>query len=231
MLDFNSDEEDKKVFSSLTGSWTDSSFFRKVFEFVSRIVRYTIMKYILSIAFVALLALFFGYSAKDKKLAEDMATQAANDNPIGVWDQFLKVKKPKISITNNHPLYNSEIVKEWEEENKVKFKKIYAYITIKNEEGEKEDLFVMKKRAFDIDSEDRKPLKLERSTTFSTSAKNICENYFGAVPTDYQKKFFDRARHIRIRNIEDELTYENDDGEKFFRCVIDKETIQDLLDE
>ena len=229
MLDFDSNEEEKKVFSSLTGSWTDNSIFKKLFEFLSRIVRYTIMKYILSIAFVALLALFFGYSAKDKKLAEDMAESAANDNIIGVWDKFLKVKKPKITITNNHPLYKSEVIKEWELENNVRFSKIYAFITFVNEAGDKEELFAMKNKAKDLEL--LEPLKLELSTAFSDDAEDICEQYFGEVPTDYQKSFFDRKRHIRIRNIKDELTQENDDGEKYFRCVIDQDTIEDLLDE
>jgi hypothetical protein len=188
------------------------------------------MKYILTIVFMGILALAFGYSQKDKKLAEDMAAKAVYNNPKGMFDLFIKNKNPKIKITNNHPLYNSEAVKEWEEEFKLSFGSLFQYITIDGEEG-KEDLIVMKKAAFRIEDEKEEPLKLEFSTLVSDSADDICESYFGEVPTEYQKSFFDRKRYWTIRNIKDELTYENDDGEKYFRCVINQETINELLDE
>ena len=230
MLNFDDNSNEEVKVGSLTGNWADNVIVSKILSAVSRVVKYTIMKFILSIVFVAILALVFGYNKKDKKLAEEMAAQGVRDNPVGMYNIFIKNKKPKIKITNDHPLYNSEVIKEWETEFNLKFPKLFQYITIKVEGG-KEDLIVMKRPAFDINSEDKTPLKLELSTVFTDSAKNICGSFFGDVPTDFQKETYGRIRHkLRIKGIDDELTYENDDGEKYFRCVLDQETINDLLE-
>lgn len=227
----NWDSKESGKFDSLTGTWklTDNTLFNRIWTALVRMLRWVIVKNILYVVFVAVLAVAFGYSAKDKKLAEEMASYGARDNPVGMFDAFIRNRNPKIKITNDHPLYNSDVIKEWEKEFNLKFPSLFQYITIKVE-GVKEDLIVMKKQAFDIDSEDKKPLKLDLSTLLTDSADDICESFFGDVPTDNQKKYFDRKRHIRIRNIKDELTQENDDGEKYFRCVLDQETINDLLD-
>jgi len=229
MLDYDSKQDEKKLFSPLTGSWSGNSFLTKICNWVMRIIRYTIMRYVLSIAFVALLAFFFGYKSEDKKTAEDMANQTVNGNLFGTLAVFIKDKKPKIKITNDHPFYHLKIIKEWEEETKIKFTEIYQYITIKNEDGGKEDLLVMKDRAKKIGEE--VPKKLELSTTFSFSddAKDICKKHFGKVPTNYQRSFYKKWRHWRINKIKDELTQENDDGEKYFRCVIDSQIIKEMM--
>ncbi len=231
MDNWEQDNDEGTKFDSLTGDWkfTDNALFNKLWTALIRMLRWVIVKNVLYVMLVGVLALVFGYSTKDKKLAEEMASQGANDNVGGAYSLFVKAKKPKIKITNDHPLYNSEIIKEWNSEFGLKFEKLFQYITIKVE-GEKQDLIVMKRAAFDIDSEEREAIELELSTMVTDSAKNVCEDFFGDVPTESQKKFFDRVRHIRIRSIDDELTYENDDGEKYFRCVLDQETINELLE-
>lgn len=232
MLNFEEDTTSEGTkFDSLTGGWvfTDSPILNKIGTVVAKMIRWTIIRNMLYVAFIAMLALAFGYTAKDKKLAEEMASHAVNDNPIGMFDDFIKAKNPKIKLTNSHPVYSSEIIKEWEEEYDQKFAKLFQYITIKNTKGLNEDLFVMRKAAYSIDDKSREAVPLDRSTMVGTSAKNVCEDYFGEIPTNYQKKFFDKRRHFRIRNIKDELTQENDDGKKLFRCVINQETINDLL--
>ena len=218
-------------FDSLNGTWsfTDNAMLNKIWTALVRMMRWVIIKNALYLVFVACLALAFGYSTKDKKLADELATHATNDNPVGMFDAFIKNKKAKIKFTNSHPIYDSEIVKEWEVEYSQDFAKLFQYITIINTSGEKEDLLVMRKAAIPMGEEVAE--KLELSTTISDDAENICEEYFAEVPNNYQKNFFDKKRHIRIRNIKDELTQENDEGEKFFRCVITQETINDLLDE
>lgn len=227
----NWENTETKKFDSLTGTWniSENTLFNRILTALVRFLRWGILKYVLTVVFFAILALV-GYSAKDKKLAEDMASKAAYGNHVGMYDIFVKSKKPKIKITNDHPLYSSIVIKGWEEEFSLNFSKLFQYITIEGENG-KEDLIVMKNKAFKIEGEDKTPVKLERSTIAPGSAKNICEDYFGEIPNEYQKSFYDRKRHIRIRGIKDELTYENDDGAKYFRCVLDQETIDDLLNE
>lgn len=228
----NWDKTEPTKFDSFTGTWkiTDNTLVNRVWTALIRMLRWTIAKYIFTAIFVVILSVGFGYSAKDKKLAEDMASKAAYNNPKGMFDDFIKSKNPKIKLTNNHPLYNSSIVKGWEKEFNLKFSSIFQYITI-DVDGNKEDLIVMKKAAFRVDDENMEVVKLELSTMISDSADDVCESFFGDVPTEYQKTYFDRKRHWTIRKIKDELTQENDDGEKYFRCVIDQETIDELLNE
>jgi len=220
-------------FDTLTGDWslTDNAFVNKVWNIIVKMLRWVIVKNALYAVFFFILAVFFGYTAKDKKLADQMASHAASDNPFGMYESFVKEKKPKIKLMNNHPLYASEIVKEWQEEYKQDFGKLYQYITIMNASGMKEDLMVMRKAAYEISDTEKKRTPLEISTTFGTDAENVCDDYFGEVPTNYQKTFFDKRRHFRIKRIKDELTHENSEGAKQFRCVIDQEAINDLLDE
>lgn len=232
MLDWEENKDEPVKFDSLDGAWgfTDNVLINKLLTALTRMMRWIIVNKLLYVVFIGVLAIGFGYTAKNKKLAEDMATHATNDNITGMYDVFIKEKKTKVKLTNNHPLYDLGLIKDWENEYGIKFKRIFQYITIEVD-GIKEDLLVMKRAARDPESEEREPLKLERSTVLTTSAKNVCESYFAEIPTDYQKKFFDRRRHVRIKSIDDELTYENDNGEKYFRCVIDQASIDDLMGE
>lgn len=230
MLDFGEPQDENLSISTSTGDWnlTNNSFVNKIWTIIITMIRWQFTKFIFWGMFVGIFALVLGTSKKDRDLAEKLSVEAARENPIGMYDVFLKDKRPSIKITNNHRLYSSELIKEWEAEYGLKFRDLFQYITF----GEnKETLIVMKKAAFDIEDKDRTPLKLERSTMVVDSAKNVCNNFLGSVPTDYQKSFYSKMKHFRIRKIEDELTYENDSGAKYFRCVLDEETINELLDE
>ncbi len=192
--------------------------------------RWYMWKYIFFVSIVGLLGFFAGGKIDKWKSADEISTHLASDGHVEALKGFIKASGSKSTKLNIHPVYKSEEVKEWEEEHGKKFKKIYKYIQIKNKEtGVFEDMLVMKKPAVDIETSEA--LKLELDTAFTTDAESVCGDYLGDVPTDYQKSFYIGAVNLRIKKIDGEVTQQNDNEAGQFRCVINQESIKDLLDE
>jgi len=232
--EYNTSNDTQIKFDSDTGDWSFSNnrFVNFTINGIKRCIQWYAWKFILLGIFV----LIIGYVGKGQvdayKAADEMSDHAASDGWFKAFDQFKKTTDFKQTTVDSHPLYNSPIIKEWEQETKLKFADLYQYIVIKNQEtGEKEDLLVMNKPAFDIEDTEKMPLKLDLSTMAVDDAEDICEEFFGDVPNNYQKTFYDRKRHWNIKKIKNELTQENDDDENYFRCVIDQETITELMED
>lgn len=233
MFNWDSRDDEKITISSLTGtsSWafTDNAVFNWIASVITRMVRFAVMKYILWGVGIVIISFIFGNLDFKSivKLSDEVSTKLANDDVKGGMKIFLKKSPKKIQIANIHPVYNSTDVEEWETETGRDFKKLFSFITIKVD-GKKEDLLVLTKAASDGEND----YKLEQSTIFGLSANNVCEDMLGAeIPTEIQKSFYDKKSHPTIEYIKEELTQENDEGIKRFRCVIDAERIKDLLDE
>lgn len=210
---------------------SSSGFFSRVSSWFQAFLRWYMWKTVFWTVFIFLIAFFAGSNTDIMSLADRMSNHAASDGYIPAYNEFRKNTEFKSTKLNAHPLYNSEFIKKWEKKTGLVFDGIYRFMMIKNSNGDMEELLVMKKPAFDYRKEEKEALSLELSTTIGDDAENICDLYLGKVPTKYQKSFYDSKKQVLIRSIDDELTHENDDGAKKFRCVIDQEKIRDLLDE
>ncbi len=232
MYDINDYQESNNSISqeSYNGYWAVSTnkWVNYSATWIKRVIQWYAWKFIFLGIFI-LAMILMGLSQKDAyKTADEMSDHAASDGWFKAFDQFKKETSFKSTKANSHPLYKAPIITSWEQETGLKFNDLYQYIVIKNRDGYKEDLLVLKKPAFDIEDKEKKTLVLEYSTMVTDDAEDICNEYFGDIPTNYQKSFYDRKRHWSIKKIKNEITQEND-NEGQFRCVINDETIQDLI--
>jgi hypothetical protein len=228
--DFNSSDTDKTSQETESGETglTQNGIISTAWEAIKAAVRFKAAKMFLFIIFTGAIFLVTGDFTKSKNVADDMSTKGANDDYFGLFGAFAKTTGFKSVVSNTHPVYDTKEVKQMELDYELKFKKpikfsrLFAYVIYKDQ-----DFLVMKKAAR---GKDRKKLKLELSTIFGTSANDFCEdNFDGFIMDDELQKAF--RKNLRISKIKDELTKDNDDGKKYFRCVIDPDTIEDYLDE
>lgn len=232
MYDINDYQERTESITqeSYNGYWivSGNKYINYIATGIKRALQWYAWKFIFLGVFI-LAMILMGLSQKDAyKTADEMSDHAASDGWFKAFNQFKKETSFKSTKANSHPLYKAPIILSWEQETGLDFSDLYQYIVIKNHEGYKEDLLVMKKPAFDIKT--KNSLKLEYSTLFVDDAEDVCDTYFGEIPTNYQKSFYDRKRHWNIKKIKNEITQENN-GEGQFRCVINDETIQELMND
>ncbi len=201
-----------------------------IYNFVEGLVRWWTWKFIFAGVFVVIVAFFATGKTDIFKTVDKMSGHAASDRWGQSYSEFRKNTGFKSTKLNAHPVYNSELIKAWEKETGIKFNKIYKFIVIKGHDGGFEELLVMKKPAYDRTEKEPEIKKLELSSMIGDDAEDICDLYLGEIPTNYQKSFYSNKLNFSIRSIKDELTQENDDGSKYFRCVINHDSIKDLTE-
>jgi len=226
---YKTNTEDKIKFQDDSGSsgLLRNTWVYNIWESIKVLIRFKITKWIFFSIVSIPIFLITGDLHKTKNLADEVSTQSARDDYFGLFNTFARESNHKSIKLNLHPVYHTKEVKKLENEIElkygypVKFSKLFAYVMY-----EKQDFLVMKKSALDKNGE---KLKLELSTVFGTSANDHCDDLFdGFIMDDDQMKVF--IKNWRVSKIKDELTQDNDDGMKNFRCVIGPDTIDDFLE-
>lgn len=230
IFDFNSDETEKTAQETESGetALTQNSLVSTAWEAIKAAVRFKAAKMFLFFLFTGAIFLVTGDFTRSTNVADDMSTKGANDDYFGLFGAFAKEAGFKSQVSNTHPVYDTKSIKQMELDYELKFKrpvrfnKLFAYIVYKDQ-----DFLVMKKVARGMK---RKKLKLELSTVFGLSANEFCEDNFDGfvMDSEMRKKV---VKSFKVSKIRDELTKDNDDGKKFFRCVIDSDTIEDYLED
>lgn len=215
--------EDEIEFSKIS----NNRFISPVWTILKAMIRTKILQMIFFLVFTFLLFLITGDYNKSKTVANEASTEGVKENYTGLFKIFARESKHKNTKLNVHPVYHTKAVKKLEENLKlklgydVKFDDLFAYAIF-----DQQDFLVMKKAAR---GKNKDKLKYELSTIFGESANDYCEDFFnGFVMDDEQRKIF--IKSWRVSKIKDELTQDNDDGEKYFRCVIGPDTIKDFLE-
>jgi len=196
-------------------------------ETLKATVRFQAAKYVFFAVFFGLFMVVTGDFSKSKNLAEDASYKSANEDYFGLAQFFSKETGHKSTKLNIHPFFHTKGVRALEAKYKIdfgrdiKFSKVMFYMKYKDQ-----DYIAMKKQAYGKDGE---KIKLEYSTIIGQSASDYCEKYFdGFVPDEEMRKAV--VGTVRGSKIKDELTEENDDGKKMFRCVIDPDVIEDYIE-
>lgn len=197
-------------------------------EAIKAAVRFKATKAVMFLLVVPIFLFITGDFEKSVNIADDIATKGANDDYWGLFGAVAREKGHKSTKLNMHPFYHTNNVKKLELDfelkykYKIKFSKLFSYVIY-----EKQDFMVMKKQAR---GKGRQKQKLELSTLFGLSANDFCEDNYDAFIMDAEMKS-QVVKTLRVSKIRDELTKDNDDGKKFFRCVIDSDTIEDYLED
>lgn len=228
--DFNPDDTEKTTQETESDSWFNLSQngpINTAIEAMKAAIRFAVAKKIYGVIIFLVVLAITGKWEHSKTASEELSSQAANDD-WGFFGSFIQEAEIKRTQFNAHPVYKTKAVRKLEHKFEidygypVSFKRLFKYV-IYNEQ----DYLVMKKAAR---GKNKEKLKLELSTVFGQSADDYCEDYFGGfIMNDKIKKAL--VKGFRIDSIKDELTKDNDDGKKNFRCVIDPDTIEDYLSE
>lgn len=224
-------DTEKTDVDSETGSrfaLPQNGFINTGLEAIKAALRFAVAKKLYGIIlFLAVLAIT-GKWEHSKIASDGLSTQAANDD-WGFFGSFMQEAEIKRSQFNAHPVYKTKAVRKLEHAFELKFgypvsfKRLFSYVVYKEQ-----DYLVMKKAAR---GENKKKLKLKLSTLMpGTSADDHCEDYFGGLILNEEMRK-EVVSTWKISRIKDELTQENDSGRKYFRCVIDSDTIEDYLEE
>jgi len=227
---FSTNDTDQTPVDNDTGSISvsNNTILGTIWEAIKAAIRYKVTKLLLFFVFTVAVMLVTGDFKKSKNIANDMSSKGANEDYLGLFGVFAKETGHKSTKLNMHPFYHTKGTRALEAKYKVdfgrdaKFSKIFAYVKY-----EDQDFMVMKSAA--RGSENAK-LRLEYSTIFGMSASDFCEDYYdGFVPDEEMRSKV--VKSLRVRKIKDELTEDNDDGEKMFRCVIDPDVIEDFIED
>jgi len=176
---------------------------------------------LLGIFTAIMLAVSWNYN-KSVDIAGGLADAGAKDDYAGFFNIFAKESGHKSTKLNMHPFFHTKGVRELEMrfnvefDKKIKFSKLFAYITY-----DEQDFMAMRSSAR---GKDNARLDLDHSTFFGMSADDYCEDYFdGFLPDEEMEKAFVKSWRVRkIKNKEDQ---------KRFRCVIGPDVIEDFVED
>ncbi len=228
--DFNENDIEKTTQETEQGEtiFSQNGLVNTAWEAIKAAVRFKATKAVMFLVVVPVFLFITGDFTKSTNIADDIATKGANDDYWGLFGAVAKETGHKSTKLNMHPFFHTKGVKRLEMEfelkygYEIKFSKLFSY-----EIYEKQDYMVMKKPA---KGKGKQKQKLELSTIFGTSANDFCDdNFDGSIMDDEMRAQV--VKSLRVSKIKDELTKDNDDGEKFFRCVIDSDTIEDYLED
>jgi hypothetical protein len=230
---YNSDEQTERTDTDsyggglaevISGSW--------IYRLIVGAVRY----YTWKMAFYGLLIVtipMFAYWAgttdglRAEKTADEMSKDAAGYDWIGAIGIFNKNVIRKSTKLNEHPYYHLDKVKEQEKEffetfgYEIEVGKLFKYYIY-----DEQEYLVMKRPA---KGHDKDKLTLELSTFTGMDAEDYCDIFKAVIWDDELKQAF--KGKMALRGKKGELTQDNDDKARHFRCVILPDTIEDALDD
>ena len=227
LKDFNTQETDKIPIEGESHPIVNNPIIKTGWETLKAAIRFTVAKKIFFVIFLLFFMIITGDFVRSKNNADQASTKSANEDYFGLGAFIAETFGFKSEISNLHPFFKTKGVRALEAKHKVDFgrdikiSKLFAYAKYDDE-----DYMVMRREAR---GKDNQKLVLEYSTIIGMSASDFCDDYFdGFVPDEEMKEVF--VDYARIWKVKDELTEENDDGEKLFRCVIGPETIEEYLE-
>lgn len=230
LSDFSKSNEEKTNLDNDTGNLkiNSNSFLGTIWETAKGYARFKFAKTLLFGAFLAIFLIATGDFHRSKFMADDASTKGANDDYFGLGAFVADALGWKSTLSNIHPVFKTLGIKKLEAKYKVEFGRDIKYSKIlRYAEYQGEDYLVMAREAR---GSENKKLILHYSTLFGMSASDFCDDFFdGFIPSEKMRKHF--VGYIRINKIKDELTKENDDGKKLFRCVMPPDVIEEYLED
>lgn len=149
--------------------------------------------------------------------SEKIADHLASDGYFAAWGIFAEDQEFRSSLTNSHPVYESEFAWKIGQEANIDLKEKFWYYKIQELE-----LLVMRdvvRQKCRNCSDDGTPLKLRHSTYFTMDAEDYCANLSGFVPT---REILEQAvSKLHIKRYDGVEMTDGDVGiPQAFRCVI-----------
>ncbi len=152
-----------------------------------------------------------GIANRDK-----IASMLARDDYHGALSLIMQDRDVKSSMTNTHPVYDSEYAWEMQSRFQINLKKLFWFYTYDHNE-----FLIMR----DIVWKDGKPFELPGSTVWGLDQEDFCGKLGGVVPDRGMLEW--AVKKIHIKSYDGELA-EGDDEDGPFRCIIPIDMFNEL---